>query len=312
MMPASPSTRFVVTGPSGWIGQALLARLEIALGGPLGDTVTAFASGARTMALPSGETLAVHDLATITPDDVAGAHVVHLAYLTKEKAGELGERAFTDTNLAIDDALLTALAGARPASLFVASSGAAALAARGQDLHPYGLCKLRQEARFLDWARGAGVPAIAGRIFNVAGPYINKLEAYALSNFAVQALEKSAIRIGAQIPVFRSFLHVSDLCDMVIGAALSGITRDRPIDLCGSDVLEMSDLALLVAAQSGRDPQILRDAVDLARSSEYLGHFPDTRVLAMESGVALSSTAVQVADTFDWIAGLMPAAMAPQ
>jgi nucleoside-diphosphate-sugar epimerase len=294
----------VLTGPSGWIGQAMLARLAVSLGGAVGARVTAFASGARVMALSSGEQLAVRDLAGITPEDVAGAHVIHLAYLTKEKAEELGERAFTDTNLAIDDALLAAMALARPASVFVASSGAAALAARGDDLHPYGLCKLRQEARFLHWAKGSGVPTIAGRIFNVAGPHINKLEAYALSNFAVQVRDTGAIRIAARLPVFRSFLHVNDLCDMVIGAARAGIGRMAPIDLCGGEVLEMADLAALVAARSGCDPQILRDSVDTARTSVYLGHFPDTRVLAMDTGVVLATTSAQVADTFDWIAAL--------
>lgn len=302
----SVSPRFVLTGPSGWIGQAMLARLAVCLGGTLAGRVTAFASGARVMTLASGEQLEVRDLATLTPEHVAGAHVIHLAYLTKEKAEELGERAFTDTNLAIDDAVLAAITGARPASLFVASSGAAALAAQGSDLHPYGLGKLRQEVRFLQWAKAAGVPTIAGRIFNVAGPHINKLKAYALSNFAVQVRDTGAIHIAARLPVFRSFLHVNDLCDMVIGAAMGGIGRDAPIDLCGGEVLEMIDLARLVADRSGVDPQIVRDRVDTGRTSVYLGHFPDTRVLAMETGVALATTAAQVADTFDWIAALMP------
>lgn len=292
--------RFVLTGPSGWIGSAMLANLARRFGAKAGN-VTAFASSARDIAMPGGGTLPVRPLETIRTEDVAEAHVVHLAYLTREKAAELGETAFTATNLGIDDALLGALAGAPPASLFVASSGAASHAASGQDLHPYGLCKLRQEARFLAWARAAGVPAIAGRIFNIAGPWINKLDAYAVSNFAVQALAGNRTEIKADRPVFRSFLHVDDLCELVIKAALAGIGRATPIDLCGSEVLEIQQIALAVAAEYGEATEIIRPALDLSAPAVYLGNHVDTQILAMEAGVVLAPFSVQIADTLSWI-----------
>lgn len=297
----SASARFVLTGPSGWIGRAMLDALTRACGGRLDGRVAAFASRARTETLPSGEQLAIRALDTIAPDDVAGAHVIHLAYLTKEKAEELGEPAFTATNETIDQALLGALAEAKPASLFVASSGAAALAERGEDRHPYGLAKLRQEARFLEWADAAGVPAIAGRIFNLAGPHINKLRAYAVSDFALQAQEADEIRIKAAVPVFRSYMHVEDLCALVLEAARRGVGRAAPIDLCGAETAEMADVARLVAEASPAAPPIRRGPVDYTRPSLYLGDPTHTKVLAMELGVALRPLAVQVADTWNWL-----------
>ena len=297
--PASP--RFVLTGPSGWIGQAMLDALAAALGGRLDGRVTAFASQARTMDLPSGEALAVRALDTITADDVAGAHVIHLAYLTKEKAELLGPDTFDATNDAIDAALLAALAGATPASLFVASSGAASLAARGDDTHPYGMAKLRQEARFLAWAQAAGVPAIAGRIFNLSGPHINKVRSYAISDFALQAAETGEIRIQARVPVFRSYLHVEDLCALVLGAAREGIGRAAVIDLCGGEIVEMHDIATLVAQRSQGAPTIRRGPVEFTRPSLYLGDSTHAKVLAMELGIELRPLAVQVADTLAWL-----------
>jgi len=301
MTDLSTSSRFVLTGPSGWIGRAMLDTLAQACGGRLDGRVTAFGSQARSMALASGERIEVRALDTIGPRDVAGAHVVHLAYLTKEKADQLGEPTFSATNEAIDDALLAAIGSAAPASLFVASSGAAALAERGVDRHPYGLAKLRQEARFLEWGAGAGVPVLAGRIFNIAGPHINKLSSYAISDFAMQARERGAIRIEAQVPVFRSYLHVADLCSLIIGAALQGIGRDRPIDLCGAEVIEMEDLAELVAAASSNMPTINRQPVDYTRHSLYLGDHTQTRILAMELGHRLTTLPLQVRDTVDWL-----------
>jgi len=270
-------------------------------GGRLGGRVLAFGSQPRSMVLPSGEAIDVRALETITPDDVAGAHVVHLAYLTKEKAEQLGERAFTDGNLAIDDALLSALRGARPASLFVASSGAAAQAAQGLERHPYAMAKLRQEARFLEWAAITGVPMIAGRIFNIAGPFINKLQSYAISDFALQAHERGEIHIQAKVPVFRSYLHVGDLCALVIDAALRGLRRDRAIDLCGAEVVEMEEIAALVADALPNTPAISRGSVDHARASIYVGNHADTKTLAMELGNQLFSLRVQVSDMLTWL-----------
>lgn len=292
--------RFVLTGPSGWIGNAMLTYLAERMGGALGGRVRAFASEDRIMHLPSGESLAVRDLSSICPDDVDGAHVIHLAYLTKDKVDAVGERRFFDTNLAIDDHLLAALSLARPASLFVASSGAAALAAQGVDLHPYGMAKLRQEARFLQWAKSADVPTIAGRIFNIAGPYINKLDAYAISNFIVQALDRGEIHVQGGVPGFRSSLHVRDLCALILDAGLRGVGREGPIDLCGAEVFEMGDIAAMIAARMGDIP-IRRVAVRHDMASVYLGNFPDTKVLAMELGFDLMPFTVQVDDTIRWI-----------
>lgn len=299
-MPCAAAPRFVLTGPSGWIGRAMLSHIAARFGAVESARVTAFASTEREQELDCGGRLPVRALSSVTADDVAGAHVIHLAYLTKEKAEELGERVFTDGNLAIDDALLSAIESGRPASLFVASSGAAALAARGVDLHPYGVAKLRQEARFLQWGARAGVPVIAGRIFNIAGPYINKLAAYAVSDLVLQARDKGEIAIKAAIPVFRSFLHVDDLCALVVAAGLKGIGRDRPIDLCGAEVVEMADLAALVAARCG-NVSIRRGSVDFTRVSAYLGDFTDTRVLAMELGQRILPLSAQIDDTIHWL-----------
>lgn len=297
----------MLTGPSGWIGQAMLAHVagRTAAAGTaglaLGGQVSAFASSARVMDLPWGETLPVRALDTIGPDDVAGAHVIHLAYLTKEKADQLGERRFMDTNLAIDDALMGAIEGARPASLFVASSGAAALAAAGADLHPYGVAKLRQEARFLEWGQRSGVPVIAGRIFNIAGPYINKVESYAISNMINQAMTAQAITIAARVPVFRSFLHVDDLCALALEAGLAGVVRAGPVDMCGAEVVEMDDLALAVSGALGNNVRILRDPVDTAKTSAYLGNFSQTKALAMQLGLKLSPLPSCIRDTINWL-----------
>ncbi|MFN6935276.1 MAG: NAD-dependent epimerase/dehydratase family protein [Tsuneonella sp.] len=303
----SKHARIVLTGPTGWIGRALLALMHRAgdidsVGGS--DELSLFGSGEGTVTVAGGPELAVRALAQITPSDVAGAHVIHLAYLTKDKVAGLGDAEFYRANRAIDDALMSAITAAKPASLFVASSGAAHLAQSGQDDHPYGMAKLEQERRYLDWARESGVPTLCGRIFNVAGPHINKLDAYAVSNFAVQALRDGHIKIAATQPVFRSFLHVEDLCRIVLRAAKQRLNSDRPLDLCGAELLEMQDIAELVAREVEPDIPVSRLPLHFDDWSEYLGCAIDTWLLAARLSVRLSPAQMQVRDTVNWIRDL--------
>lgn len=293
--------RFVITGPTGWIGMAMLAVLAERLGPGWADRTTLFGSTARQVTAPDGSVIAMRALANLTPADVDGAHVVHLAYLGKEQVALVGERRFTDTNLAIDDHVLAAIGAAAPASLFVASSGAAALAASGRDRHPYGMGKLRQEDRFLARAAASGVPTICGRIFNVAGPHINKTGSYAIAVFIGQARDEGTIRIEAAVPVFRSYLHVCDLAAIIFEAAKRGIDRTAPVDLCGFETVEMSDIAATVASQMKLTTPILRHGVDWSRPNAYLGSFCDTKILAMQTDVPLVPFLWQVADTIRWL-----------
>jgi nucleoside-diphosphate-sugar epimerase len=299
--PENERKHIVITGASGWIGSALLAHIARAYGPGWEDHVTLFGQGARQHHAPDGTAFEMRALDTIGGADVEGAIVIHLAYLTKEKVDTLGERKFTDTNLKIDDQILHALVAARPHAVFIASSGAAALAERGTDRHPYGLCKLRQEDRFLAWSAKSGVPILPGRVFNLAGPYINKIDSYAIGSFILQAKTKGVINIEAETPIFRSFLHVDDLCAMILGTAHLGIGYDVPVDLCGAEVLEMGDIAALTAALYSKPVTVARAPLWTDAANAYLGDFVQTKCLALRLGLDLAPFRRQLADTIAWL-----------
>lgn len=299
-----PAKRIVLTGPTGWIGRALLAMLfrsgdRDALAAR--QELVLFGSSAGTITVDGGGELAIRPLSSLTPADIADAHVIHLAYLTKDKVAEQGEAEFRRINREIDRVLLDAMAERKPASLFVASSGAASLAESNGDPEPYGQMKLEQEHRFLDWCTSAAVPVLVGRIFNIAGPHINKLDAYALSNFAVQALATGKIEISATIPVFRSMLHVDDLCRIILRSARSAFTTARPLDLCGNTIVEMGDIAELVARALPGQVPITRGEIDYSRSSVYVGAPHETRIMCMKFGISQTDLYGQVCDTVNWI-----------
>ena len=290
--------RLVLTGATGWIGTAFLAALARDRGPEWTRTVTLFGSSQRALVAPDGAELMVRVLDQLTGADVADADVVHLAYLTKDKVQTLGIDTFMSTNLAIDARVLAACQAGRPRALFVASSGAARQAETGRGREPYGLSKLMQEDRFLAFGASAGVPVLVGRIFSLAGPFINKLQSYALSSMLGQALQEGAVRITATTPVYRAYLHVEDVCALVLRSFQARLSLDGAADLSGSHVVEMEDVAREALRAVGRPHgEILRAAVDWTRPSLYFGDPTSARTLALRLGVRLRSLAEQVDDT---------------
>lgn len=296
--------RLVITGPTGWVGQALLAQLfEPGTEDSLkpDEDIKLFGSREGKIRLGDDFSLPVQPLAAITPDDVRGARVIHLAYLTKDKIEISGEKEFRKKNRSIDTILLKALENSSPSSIFVASSGAARQAESSGVGDAYAFAKLEQENRFLAYGRSHQVPVLCGRIFNLSGPFINKLEEYAISNFVLQALNTGIIRIEAPHPTFRSFLHVRDLCRLVLRSSRSGFEARRPIDLCGNEVLEMKNIAALVGESFSQKIEIKRVAISFSKISEYIGRSLDTQVLAMQHSLALADSKTQICDTIEWI-----------
>lgn len=290
--------RLTLTGPTGWIGTAFLDTLRRARGRDWTRGVTLFGSSPRTITAPDSSLLEVRPLESITAEDVDGANLVHLAALTKDKVQVVGPAAFFATNTMIDAAVLSACDRGRPRSIFVASSGAAKQAESGQGRELYGLCKLMQEDAFLGFGARTGVPVTTGRIFNLAGPFINKLDAYAVSALLRQALHEGAARIEARTPVYRAYLHVQDLCALVMGMLAAGLGHTAPLDLAGCLTVEMEDVACEALRATGHpDGRIIRAPVDWDRPSIYLGDPTGARTLALRFDLPLRSFAEQVDDT---------------
>ena len=75
----------------------------------------------------------------------------------------------------------------------------------------YGILKKEDELYFQDLATRIGAQIIIPRIFNLAGPYINKCHSYALSNLIMQFIDHKKAIIQANRPVYRSYIHILDL-----------------------------------------------------------------------------------------------------
>ena len=289
-------------GAGGWVGRGVLHVLRRRFGPGWATRVQVYGSAERPLTASDGTMLDQHALEQLTPHAVLGAYVLHLAFLGRERCAGLGETAFRAANRRIDDAVLAAVQGAAPRGVFVASSGAARMTEQGLDPHPYGFAKLEQEARFAEAAARMGAPLYAGRIYSLAGPYMNKLDSYALSSFLLQAARTGRISIEARRPVFRAYLHVLDLARLALGALEQDGGWNGPVDLCGSEVVEMQDVARAVAKAMGLPRSaILREPLEPGQPSAFLGDPVIARTMALRQGLNLRPFAAQVADTVRWV-----------
>jgi len=293
---------FLVTGPTGWLGLATLYWLRRELGAEaFARNVLAFGSTERELNV-AGVRLDVQPLSGISPPDVEGRIIFHLAFLTRDKIGHISDQDYAKANLGIDEPLLAALSSGRARGVFVASSGAAGKIANGAGpVDLYGLLKLYQEERFQALA-ATGSPAFIGRIFNISGPFGNKFELYALASFIQQALRDGAVEIRAANPVYRSYVHAFDLIATVAGSLIATIAPAAPMDISGSEIVEMDKIATVVAQTLGLDEAMIRRP-PLAFDSDniYVGASCAFSTLAMRCGLKLRSFAQQVADTADFI-----------
>jgi UDP-glucuronate decarboxylase len=211
--------RVAVVGAGGWIGLAALEELHGLLGEDFHRRVVSFGSNARRLSLRGGLGVDQRPLEELGRLPRAPTLVLHLAFLTQEKAGLMPKDDYVRINKSISDRVHAALEPIGAVGVFVASSGAVSLATKA-GANPnkalYGALKLDDEALFSRWAEAApGRRAVNARIYGLSGPYINKLDSYALSCFITDVLAKRPISIAATRPVYRSYVAVDELMSIV-------------------------------------------------------------------------------------------------
>jgi nucleoside-diphosphate-sugar epimerase len=297
---ADSEARLVVVGAGGWLGLATLELLHGLLGPRFAERVVAFGSGARALRLRGGVTVrqgALRDLATLPR---APSLVLHLAYLTQEKAKAMSRADYVAANAAISGEVLGALDAIGADGVFLPSSGAVYLVddPLAQDsMRLYGRLKLEDEARFADWSRAARRRAVIARVFNLSGPYINKQSSYALACFIADAQAGHRIEIKASRPVFRSYVAISELMSVVFGALTDGEAGPILFDTAGDRDYEMGEIALAVAEVLGHRGGVERPPLRDEPEDRYLGEGGAYRALRARFGVEPEAFAGQVAHT---------------
>lgn len=275
---------------------------------PGNGRLRAFASKPGRLELEGGMTVALEALADAAPLAGADWTVAHFAALGKDRTVDLPIADYVAQSHALYNAALRLIASAdRPRVIFASSGAVYGPEGRAPALadEPYGHMKGRQEAALADWCEGNGAPLTICRVFNVGGPYGNKLELYALSSLIRAALAGGDIPIRARGPVLRSYVHVEELMAVLVGRACSQSQGpSKPFDSAGPEVVEIGDLAAMVCTQLGLDPaRIVRQLDAAAPVNRYAGDGADYQAAVGGLGLTPIGLEAIVSDSIASLSG---------
>lgn len=296
----------VVTGCGGWLGQATLEMLDSSLGAEMTSRVHAFALSGRAMTLRSGSRLEARPLNELAQLQVGPHLLAHYAFATRERVSELGINEYIRRNRAISKLVQDHVAKTRPVGILNVSSGAVY---SGDDLatNPYGVLKARDELRFLKivehLAEGGSVPRLViPRLFNLAGPFLNKPDHYVLGSIIRDIRAGGPIRLHASKPVLRSYVHVGDLIGLGFAVMLGKEESPSIFDTAGEREIEVGELAQLAASVLGVANMVIeRPPFDGSEPDRYVGDPTAIRALATSYGFEMKTLSTQIVDTANYL-----------
>lgn len=296
--------RIVITGAGGWLGLATLELLANAIGDGWADRTVCFGSSHRILTLRGGECIAQQPLADIVELSKQPTMVLHLAFLTKDKVDDMAEVDYVAANRLLSQTVLGALDRIGTKAVFIASSGAARYADdpnASAAMRLYGSLKKQDEDDFATWADAQGKTAVIARIFNVAGPYINKHAAYAIASFILDALNGHTIKVKAPHRVVRGTVAIRELMSLVFARLSTQSGTVERFD-SGGEALELDALAQRVARCIG-PIAVERAAITSERVDEYVGNSLVYNNLLTENEIEIVTLESSIRETAQYLAG---------
>jgi nucleoside-diphosphate-sugar epimerase len=307
----------VVTGAGGWLGSVSAHMLADVFGGQFGSRVFLYGSCARELTLIDGRRLACAALADLEhlPD---GRYLfLHYAFLTKDRVPQMTLAEYRQANGVIAATVDAAIRRVQTVGVFVPSSGAVYRADRSLETdfeaNPYGAGKYADERHFTAVAADVGCRLALVRVFNLAGPYINKVASYALASILMDILRGLPVSLRARQPVIRSYVHVQDLVALAMAVLLDESGKTPPVfDTAGELELEVEALAhRAVQVLQRQDLPILRPALTTAMANRYVGDPARMIELAQRYRLRLAPIDKQILDTAQYLRKLFQTRATP-
>jgi nucleoside-diphosphate-sugar epimerase len=280
--------RFAVTGATGWLGRNALDLLDDALGPEVAARcVSAFASRPAKLTTSRGREVEVLPLSSLPEHRPRSTHLLHFAYLTRDRLDDLSLDAYVARNIAITATVLRAVERHQPVALVAASSGAVYREDRTlvMDLtaEPYGTLKHLDEILFTGACQTSGTAVVVPRIFNLIGRHMTKPGRYALGSLILDALAGSDLHVTSPTPVVRAYADVQAVIALSVWLALRA--RSCTFDTSGEE-LEVGQLARKVAQALGlADPCVTRPEAVPDHPDRYVGDHHAWARLTRESGI---------------------------
>lgn len=292
-----PYGRILITGATGWVGRETISLLQSSFGDEF-DRRVVLAGSRDSKIVVNGLTHHVRKLFDINSDEHFDT-VIHLAFLTQEKANILGTEDFARLNREISDFVYRLSDRSHVGQVLVASSGAADPAVLGTLKDPakrvYGELKRESEELFAELRNHRHAKVEICRIWSISGSHFLTPTKYALGNFIEQAKATGNIHLANSAAVKRAYIDAGEMMGVLLLDLLKG-----PGQLISSGGFEttLQDLARLVLNEINPSGEVFLPKQTYGHEEDI--YTPDVKpfnALATKFGVALSDLSEQIRTT---------------
>jgi nucleoside-diphosphate-sugar epimerase len=245
--------RLAITGASGWLGKELLELLGSKFGSTWIRThVLAFASKPGRVELSDGTVVNLDAISNLIEYRNIDS-LVHLAFLTRDKASQMPSSEYVHQNLKISSLAIEFIEKNRLHWVATVSSGAVHVS--GQKLlensitgNPYGFLKRVEENLLKSACESTGSRLAIGRLWAAGGTQMPVNRKYALSSFIESALSNKTIEVTSKHKVYRTYCDASQFMELLVCEANS---KSFSCFDSGGQEIELLDLAALIANETG-------------------------------------------------------------
>ncbi|CAD6873764.1 NAD-dependent epimerase/dehydratase family protein [Methylomonas fluvii] len=307
----SKQAHIAVTGASGWLGRATLELFSALYGGEFNQRVSAYGSREQQIVLADGRTVSVRPLAEITHRHTQhNLYLFHFAFLTKDKVGGYTDDEYIRLNRDIQGLVIQVLKQSQVKAVLLSSSGAVYDylndSNRDKSANLYGRLKYEDELLFQEICSKSDIKLLIPRIFNLSGPYINKLNAYALSSIIANVIARENVLIRANKPVFRSYIYILDLLLICIRMMFSErFGKIVCFDTVGDETVEVGELAEKVCKLlDATDLTVERPNMIHGESDSYLGNEQPIKDIIKGFEFPVTGLDRQILETAEYIRNL--------
>ncbi|MCQ8118175.1 NAD-dependent epimerase/dehydratase family protein [Methylomonas rosea] len=304
----SEQSHIAVTGASGWLGRATLELFSALYGDEFNERVSAYGSREQQITLADGRTVFVRPLVEVTHRHTQyDIYLFHFAFLTKDKVGGYTDDEYIRLNRDIQNLVLQLLKQSRVKAVLLSSSGAVYDflndSNRDKSANLYGRLKYEDELCFEEICNKYDIKLLIPRIFNLSGPYINKLSAYALSSIIANVVAEENVLIRANRPVFRSYIYILDLLLLCIRLMFSeSFEKVVRFDTLGDETVEVGELARRICKLlNATDLKIERPNIIDDETDSYLGNEHPIKDIISGFGFSVTGLDRQILETAEYI-----------
>lgn len=294
----------VIFGANGWIGKALLDFL-ITNNLSSKDNIIAISSSVKNIVLRNGDSIKCISIEEALKLSLKNVIFFHLSFLLKDVVAKMPLEQYIKGNEKIREDATNLIEHFKPSKIICTSSGAVyeenRKIADSIEKNPYGYLKYQDEIYFANLSKKIGCGLIIPRIFNIAGPYINKLDIYAIGNFIVQILENKKITVNANNAVVRSYIHVFDLIKILLNCANDENNDLVLFDSVNKDEIELAELAQLVLKVTNIEAGIIRSFDPSLPQNRYVGDITQQNILTDKYNIKLQTHEDCVRSVYEYI-----------